>query len=192
MDEFKKYFSESTVSLILGIFVVLALGLVAYKMFKGQTAVPTQLAQNVAEETAKSGEITEPASAVSLPAEHTVKAGETLWSIAERYYTSGYNWKEIARVNNLENAGNITVGQKLTIPKVEVIQPVATASKVTPVVTSMAITGDKYTVLRGDNLWTISVRAYGDGYRWKGIATANKLANPRLIHTGNVLSIPRP
>jgi nucleoid-associated protein YgaU len=40
-------------------------------------------------------------------------------------------------------------------------------------------------------LWTIAVRAYGDGYKWTEIAKANKLVNPNLIHPGNVFVLPR-
>lgn len=47
-----------------------------------------------------------------------------------------------------------------------------------------------YTVVRGDNLWDIAVEMYGDGYRWTDIAEANDLANPGIIHAGNVLVIP--
>ena len=53
------------------------------------------------------------------------------------------------------------------------------------------ITGNSYTVISGDNLWDIAVRAYGDGYRWVDIAEANNLANPDLIHRGNVFKLPR-
>ena len=53
------------------------------------------------------------------------------------------------------------------------------------------ITGDTYTVVHGDTLWDIAVKAYGDGYQWTKISKANKLANPNLIHAGNVFSIPR-
>ena len=119
-------------------------------------------------------------------------AGETLWSIAEKYYRSGYNYTDIVKANQLTNPGNIEVGQKLTIPNVAVKSPLTTGATVTPTVTISKIDGGTYTVIRGDNLWTIAVRAYGDGYRWTGIAQVNKLVHPNVIHTGNVLTIPRP
>ena len=53
------------------------------------------------------------------------------------------------------------------------------------------ITANTYTVVRGDNLWNIAVRAYGDGFKWTEIAKANNLANPSLIHSGNVFKLPR-
>lgn len=53
------------------------------------------------------------------------------------------------------------------------------------------IEGEAYTVVKGDNLWNIAVRAYGDGYKWVEIAKTNKLVNPNLIHAGNKLILPR-
>ncbi len=53
------------------------------------------------------------------------------------------------------------------------------------------ITGATYEVVKGDSLWKIAVRAYGDGYQWVKIARENKLVNPNLIHPGNLLALPR-
>lgn len=47
-------------------------------------------------------------------ARHTVKAGETLSSIAEQY---GITWQEIAQANNLKDPYTIFVGQVLCIPE---------------------------------------------------------------------------
>lgn len=118
---------------------------------------------------------------------HTVVAGETLWSIAEKYYGSGFNWVDISNANNLDNPGAIETGQKLTIP--DVTPELATAVK--PASETNAISGATYEVVRGDSLWKIAVRAYGDGYRWVEIARENNLVNPGLIHAGNILVLPR-
>lgn len=118
---------------------------------------------------------------------HTVVKGENLWKIAETYYKSGYNWVDIAKENKLSNPNIIKIGQTLTIPEVEPKTPtLVTSEKV-----AEPITGTTYTVVKGDNLWQIAVRAYGDGYKWVGIAKENKLSNPNLIHSGNILKIPR-
>lgn len=53
------------------------------------------------------------------------------------------------------------------------------------------IEGETYTVVKGDTLWDIADRAYGDPYRWTEIAQANELVNPDLIHAGNRFTIPR-
>ncbi|WP_040798463.1 LysM peptidoglycan-binding domain-containing protein [Nocardia higoensis] len=47
-----------------------------------------------------------------------------------------------------------------------------------------------YTVEPGDTLWAISERFYGDGNRYQQIADASGVANPDLIHPGQVLTIP--
>jgi len=49
----------------------------------------------------------------------------------------------------------------------------------------------QYTVVRGDSLWKIANHFYGTGYNWVLIAQENKLANPNLIHAGNILTIPK-
>ena len=49
----------------------------------------------------------------------------------------------------------------------------------------------EYTVTHGDTLWKIAEREYGTGYAWTKIAQTNKLANPNLIFSGNVLNLPR-
>lgn len=47
---------------------------------------------------------------------YTVKAGDTLSEIAQKY---GVGWKELAEYNGIKNAGLITVGQKIKIPAVK-------------------------------------------------------------------------
>lgn len=47
-----------------------------------------------------------------------------------------------------------------------------------------------YTVVSGDTLWAIAERFYGDGSKYQVIADASGVANPDLIHPGQVLTIP--
>ncbi|MGU3501457.1 LysM peptidoglycan-binding domain-containing protein [Mycobacterium sp. C31M] len=47
-----------------------------------------------------------------------------------------------------------------------------------------------YTVVSGDTLWAIAERFYGDGNQYPRIAEASGVANPDLIHPGQVLTIP--
>lgn len=54
-----------------------------------------------------------------------------------------------------------------------------------------AVTNNKtHTVQSGDTLWGIAKKYYGNGAQYPKIASANNIANPNIIHTGQVLSIP--
>ena len=54
-----------------------------------------------------------------------------------------------------------------------------------------AATAKSYTVQKGDCLWTIAERFYGDGAQYKKLAAANPaITNPNLIYPGQVLTIP--
>lgn len=123
---------------------------------------------------------------------YIVKAGDDLWHIAQSHYNDGYKWTEIAKANKLAAPGYIHVGDTLTLPEVATQSQTALLSQQnTPELKGTSISGSNYTVMKGDDLWDIAVRAYGDGYRWVDIAKANNLARPNLIFSGNVLTIPR-
>lgn len=127
-----------------------------------------------------------PATQAEGKSTHTISKGEDLWKIAEKYYDSGYNWVDIAKVNNIKNANQIEVGDILIIPAVE-----PKTSTIIDIKSTDAISGATYTVVEGDSLWGISVRAFGDGYKWVEIAEENDLQNPDIIHSGNTLTLPR-
>lgn len=47
-----------------------------------------------------------------------------------------------------------------------------------------------YTVVKGDSLWAICKKFYGDGSLACKLATANGIKNPNLIYPGQVLTLP--
>lgn len=96
---------------------------------------------------------------------HVVSKGETLGSIATGY---GLTVKEIANANNLKNANNVRVGQKLIIPG-----------------TNSAPT--EYIVRKGDTLGKIANRY---GLSVNQIAEANHLRNKKIVRIGQKLVIP--
>lgn len=51
-------------------------------------------------------------------------------------------------------------------------------------------TAGNYTVVKGDSLWAICKRFYGDGSLAYKLATANGIKNPNLIYPGQVLTLP--
>lgn len=191
--------------MVLGAGVIIIVGLLVINYFRGLdegTIIPSINTQDLQ---------------VQLPTTHTIASGEDLWKISEKYYQTGYNWVDIAEENNISNPNSIIEGQELTIPDVEprsiekengVIETAEVSEEIaatndsqetkpeeTTVIESEeraeAIAGATYTVERGDTLWDIAVRAYGDGFRWTEIASENDLANPHLIHAGNVFALPR-
>ncbi|MCL5675595.1 MAG: LysM peptidoglycan-binding domain-containing protein [Patescibacteria group bacterium] len=190
INELKKKLNstESIVSLVLGIVVVVTAGILLLNFVRNR---PNTAKTENAEQTlsvvpgAPVGEKV----TVSLPATHKVVSGENLWSIAERYYKSGYNWVTLAKANNLSNPDLLSIDRELTVPKADPIYPSGSVNGNGASVE--AITSGKYKVVKGDDLWSISCRAYADCYKWTQIASANKLANADLIDVGQELVLPR-
>ena len=177
-------FTESYTSLALGAIAVIIIGIIIFSFARGNRNSQTS-STNEGPETEQS----------NTSSTYTIKPGDDLWSISQNVYSDGYKWVEIAKVNKLENPGLIHVGNKLFIPKVEkakmVKQGNKPASESNKIITNSAISGVTYTIKEGDNLWDISVRAYGDGFKWPELAKVNNISNPDLIFPNNVLKIPR-
>ncbi|MBI2036188.1 LysM peptidoglycan-binding domain-containing protein [Candidatus Microgenomates bacterium] len=165
---------DSYLNLIVGIIVVVAIAAVVIGLIRSKGSLTPPNGNQTAQEQLE-------ATQAALPAKYKVAKGEDLWKISEKFYQSGYNWVDIAKENSLANPDKITEGMELTIPKVE--------PKVIEAATS--ISENEYTVVSGDSLWSIAVRAYGDGYKWVEIANANKLVDPDVIHKDNILKLPR-
>lgn len=70
-----------------------------------------------------------------------------------------------------------TVKQEDTATNSEAVNPAVTENKT-------------HTVQSGDTLWGIAKKYYGNGAQYPKIASANSIANPNIIHVGQVLSIP--
>lgn len=189
--------NQSRVSYILGILIVIVVGVLLFNYFN-QNKAEVGPAQNTTSTTDVAPD--------KLPGSYTVKDGDTLFTIAEKYYNDGYKYPEIAKANNLINVDSIEVGQVITIPKlVTEASPSPAASEpsaspstspttvVEPAPTSWgpAITGNTYTVVADDWLSKIAGRAYGDIMAYDKIAKANNISNPDLIEVGQVLTIPR-
>lgn len=198
---------DSSFSLILGALIVIVLGVILFNLFN-----KTSSSQNTTPAAAQtqSGDVDKN----SLPGKYTVKDGDTLYSIAQKYYGDGYQFNQIVKANNLPDENNITVGQVLEIPKLTA-SPSPTAStsaspsgsqQVSQQNTQLTqgtggsnsetewgptITGGTYTVQAGDWLSKIAGRAYGDIYSYNKIAQANNISDPNLIEPGTVLTIPR-
>lgn len=205
--------NQSYLNLILGALIVIVLGVLVFNYFNKPSEDSGDLgpSQQMVDE---QGDVTKE----GLPGKYTVKEGDTLFLIAQKYYDDGNLYSKIMTENNL-TSDSIEVGQELIIPKDEEAVPSpeesAAASptpepSVTPkpeasVVPAPAggkgamtdsswgdkIAGDSYTVVKGDWLSKIAGRAYGDIMQYEKIAKANNISNPNAIEVGTVLKIPR-
>lgn len=122
---------------------------------------------------------------------YTVVEGDNLWTIAERAYSSGYNFVDIASSNSIVNPDYIEVGQKIKMP--EVSPKESTVGDITPqaaMTKSEASISPTHTVVEGDSLWSIAESQYNDPYKWSRIAELNPtLTNPDYIMPGQALKL---
>ena len=118
------------------------------------------------------GEITPSQPPVTDNNTYTVKAGDTLWDIAQSQLGNGSRYKEIMTLNGL-TSDVIQPGQVLKLP------------------TGNDNTGSAstYTVKAGDTLWDIAQSQLGNGSRYKEIMTLNGLTSD-IIQPGQVLKLP--
>jgi LysM repeat protein len=121
------------------------------------------------------------------PGTHTVKTGETLFSIGRLYNVNPY---AIAAANNIPYPYIIYPGQQLIIPSSSTTPgptPIPPPSGSTPIPPPSGQCRHYHTVRPGENLYRISL-AYG--VPMSTIAAANGIANYNLIYAGQTLCIP--
>ena len=195
--------NEGLISTVMGGVVVVVMAAMIFNYFKTfnkNGKITDESAVNLSQEEILSKE---------LPTTYKVVKGDDLWHISEKFYNSGYNYVDIVSENKLKNGNVIEVGVELKIPKVEPkltakmkAERLAKQEKIVDEKTKVAevksakisIEGEKYTTVKGDYLWSIAVRAYGDGYKWSAIYNANKAKigkNPSRLFSGIELVLPR-
>ena len=111
------------------------------------------------------------ASAAPAPGSYTVRAGDTLATIAA---THGTTVSALVAANHLSDPNLIYPGQVL------LMGGGGTAT------TTPAASGGSYTVQAGDTLGSIAARYTTT---WEALASANHIADPNVIFVGEVLSV---
>lgn len=103
--------NQSYLNLILGALIVIVLGVLIFNYFNkpSDNGEVTPTAEQTIDE---KGDVAKG----SLPGTYTVKEGDTLFIIAQKYYDDGNLYTEIIKENKL-TTDSIEAGQKLVIPK---------------------------------------------------------------------------
>lgn len=171
--------NESSISMVLGILVIAIVGSLVIRYLKADRGtIPQEL-------------LNQPNSIESTVKTHKIQKGESLWMIAENYYGDGFKWVDIATENKIANASIIEVDQELVIPNLDQEEVQAEEMASESASTEAPTEAQQYTVEKGDSLWKIAVKVYGDGYKWVEIAKENKITTPNIIYSGNILVLPR-
>ena len=191
-DQLIEKIRENYLSIALGLLVLLvAVSIV----FRANDTMLTKKSKEVAEEAQKAAQL--------AGREYVVKKGESVSSIARDQLGSLDQTQAIVDANKLENPERIEVGQKLILPDVEngeseIDEQVAGTNEgdlngagVTTTAPGGKITGDTYTVQKGDTLFNIAIRAYNNGNVMYTIMRANGLRSVNYIEAGWTLKLPR-
>lgn len=149
------------------------------------------------------------------PATYQIQEGDWIWKVAEDKYGDGNKAEDILKANNISDPNELKVGQILILPSnIPTVTP-SMAPSATPTITltptptltkykeqgdvtdtaaqtkQVTFKGKKYTIQKGDGIWQIAEKAYGDGMMWSKIAEANKLQSPYNLEEGKTITIPR-
>lgn len=145
---------------------------------------PTSALESAHSPSAKSATAAAPAAVPVSKAgpSYVVRAGDDLWSIAERTLGDGRNWRSIAELNPGlgDPLSELRVGTTLTLPKTASL--LATSAPAHP---------SRVSVAAGDTLSELALEHLGKASRWPRIAKANAMiTDPDHIEVGWKLTIP--
>jgi len=110
------------------------------------------------------------------PIVYIVKAGDNLWNISQKY---GFSVEVIIDVNNIRDKELLSLGQKLEIPAIGGGVSKSNQKQGPTIIT--------YTVVKGDNLWSISQRY---DVKMNNIISTNNLKEISRLSVGQKLKLP--
>jgi tetratricopeptide (TPR) repeat protein len=116
---------------------------------------------------------------------HTIKPGESLSMLAKNYYGDYKKFPIIAKFNNMSDATQITVGQKIKVPEIEGVPFLTKKQEIG--------TGENYiihTIKPGESLSMIAKNYYGDYNKFRIIAKFNNMSDATQIEVGQKIKVP--
>jgi LysM repeat protein len=114
---------------------------------------------------------------------HTVKKGETIYSIALSY---GVSTDALVKLNNITDPAKLKAGQKLTIPEKLVVTPPVRSSAPA---SDVKLDYTEYTAIRNDTLFGIARK---NNVPLSDLLSYNGLSTSYILKTGDKLRIPLP
>ena len=183
--------NERFPNFLLGLTVFVLVILVGSLFFQNKEISDLNIPQSITKLFVKNAEVAEQ----PTPKTYTVKEGDTLWSIAEEAYGSGFNAYDLAKLNKITDANALNAGSVISLPALEPKAPTRgeisggeyTTAKETP--QEVKTKSSTYKIVSGDSLWMISMKLYGNPYRWTELWKANpSIQNPNLIYAGSTLN----
>ena len=120
-----------------------------------------------------------------LAQNYTIQPGDNLMSISQAFYGRSDYYDEIAYLNNISDPSVIRAGDVIYLPNdYRELEFCGQDDK--------WMDGDilYYTFGKGDTLWALASRFYGDGMYWKCLAAFNGIKNPKKVRDGKVIMIP--
>ena len=117
---------------------------------------------------------------------HIVQPGESLAKLAKQYYGDYKKYTIIAEYNGLEDAAQISVGQKIMIPEIAEDAPGESGKVDTGQEKKFII----HALMPGESLSKLAQKYYGDYKRFDIIAEYNNMEDATRVKIGQEIKIP--
>jgi tetratricopeptide (TPR) repeat protein len=127
---------------------------------------------------------------------HEIAPGESISKLARKYYGDYKKYHHIANFNNMTDATQVRVGQRIMVPVIDgvTIDDLIRISTGTSAPVSTPVMEGEYTVHQiqpGESLSKVAQIYYGDYQLFQVIARYNGIADPTSIKVGQKIKVPR-